>query len=237
MANNALSPCRTACNDTQLVLPVPTRELACSTCGAINRIGAYGVTKLPRCGKCQSPLPEPLRKRVLRQVYARRHLIVIAAGLVLIAALHLSTRTDWIPETSANRTREPSFHCTDYPQPASGLYASYDYSARVSRLTIKTKPGGQYFIKLEDAVTARPVLAFYMRGGEILEQDVPEGSFILKYAVGEIWCGETRLFGDTTSTNKTERIFEFTEMHGYTVELISRKNGNLRTRAIDRSQF
>lgn len=219
------------------MLPVPTHELACSRCGAINRIGAYGVTKLPRCGKCQSALPEPLRKRVLRQVYARRYLIIIAAGLGLIAALKPSTLTDWIPETSATRTAAPSSPCTGYPQPSSGLYASYDYSARVSRLTIKTNPGGQYFIKLEDAITARPVMAFYARGGEILEQNVPEGSFVLKYAVGEIWCGETALFGDTTSTNKTDRIFDFTETRGYTVELISRKSGNLRTRIIDRSQF
>lgn len=219
------------------MLPVPTRELACSRCGAINRTGAYSVTKLPQCGKCKSALPETLRKRVLRQAYARRYLISIAAGLSLIAVLRPSMLTGWIPDGSTPHTTAPSSPCTGYPQPSSGLYANYDYSAKVSPLTIKTSPGGQYFIKLEDAVTARPVMAFYMRGGETLEQDVPEGSFILKYAVGEKWCGETALFGAMTSTNRTDRIFEFTETRGYTVELISRKSGNLRTRAINRSEF
>ena len=218
------------------MLPVPTHELTCSRCGATNRIGAYGVTKLPRCGKCQSALPETLAKRVLRQTHARRHLIIIAAILGLIATLKPSILIDWIPDKSTIRTTTPS-SCIGYPQPTSGLYESYDYSARVSRLTIKTSPGGQYFIKLEDAVTLRPVMTFYARGGEILEQDVPEGSFVLKYAVGETWCGEIALFGDTTSTNKTDRIFEFTDRRGYTVELISRKSGNLRTRAIERNQF
>ena len=219
------------------MLPVPTRELACSKCGAINRIGAYGVTKLPHCGKCQSALPETFRKRILRQTYARRYLITIAAGLGLVAALKPSTLIDWIPDGSTPRTTAPSSPCAGYPQPSTGLYASYNHSAKVSPLTIKTSSGGQYFIKLEDAVTARPVMAFYMRGGETLEQDVPEGSFILKYAVGEIWCGETALFGDMTSTNRTDRIFEFSETRGYTVELISRKSGNLRTRAINRNEF
>ncbi|MES2600169.1 MAG: hypothetical protein V4602_05085 [Pseudomonadota bacterium] len=219
------------------MLPVPTRELACSKCGAINRIGAYGVTKLPHCGKCQSALPEALRKRVLRQVYARRYLITIAVGLGLLAILKPSALTDWVPDGSPTQTAAPSAACTGYPQPSSGLYASYDHSARVSPLTIRTSPGGGYFIKLVDAVTAQPVMAFYMRGGEVLEQDVPEGSFVLKYAAGDVWCGQTALFGQATSTNRVDRIFEFTETHGYTVELISRKSGNLRTRAIDRSQF
>ncbi|WP_246658073.1 hypothetical protein [Afipia massiliensis] len=236
--SNALSPSRTACNDEQLVPPpVPTRELACSRCGAINRIGAYGVTKLPHCGKCQSALPETLVKRVLRQAHTRRYLITIAVGLGLLAILKPSALTGWVPDGSPTQTAAPPAACTGYPQPSSGLYASYDHSARVSPLTIRTSPGGYYFIKLENAVTSQPIMAFYMRGGETLEQDVPEGSFVLKYAAGDIWCGPTALFGQTTSTNRVDRIFEFTETRGYTVELISRKGGNLKTRSIEPSQF
>ncbi|TKT72925.1 hypothetical protein YH63_016675 [Afipia massiliensis] len=217
--------------------PVPTRELACSRCGAINRIGAYGVTKLPHCGKCQSALPETLVKRVLRQAHTRRYLITIAVGLGLLAILKPSALTGWVPDGSPTQTAAPPAACTGYPQPSSGLYASYDHSARVSPLTIRTSPGGYYFIKLENAVTSQPIMAFYMRGGETLEQDVPEGSFVLKYAAGDIWCGPTALFGQTTSTNRVDRIFEFTETRGYTVELISRKGGNLKTRSIEPSQF
>jgi len=219
------------------MLPVPTREIACSRCGAINRIGAYGVTKLPHCGKCRSALPEAVGKRVLRQAYTMRYFIMIAVGLGLLAILKPSVLKDLIPDGSTTKTSAPSATCTSYPQPSSGLYASYDQSARVSPLIIRTSPGGSYFIKLEDAVSAKPIMTFYLRGGETFEQDVPEGNFVLKYATGEIWCGEKGLFGPATSTNKADRIFEFTETRGYTVELISRRNGNLRTNALDRSQF
>lgn len=219
------------------MLPVPTREITCSRCGAVNRLGAYGVTKLPHCGKCRSALPEGLRKRLLRRVYAMRYFITIAVGLGLLVTMKPSVLTDWIPDGSTTKTATPSVACTSYLQPPRGLYASYDRSARVSPLIIRTRPGGSYFIKLEDAVTAKTIMTFYLRGGENFEQDVPEGTFILKYATGEIWCGEKELFGPSTSTSKADRLFEFTETRGYTVELISRRDGNLRTNAIDRSQF
>lgn len=218
------------------MLPVPTRELACSRCGAINRIGAYGVTKLPHCGKCQSGLPESDGKRLLRQVYARRYLITAAIGLALLATLKPSAFSDWIPERQPLQTT-PSSTCAGYPQPSSGLYAIYDRSAKVSPLTIRTSSGSHYFIKLEDATTARPIMTFYLRGGDTFQHDVPEGSFVMKYATGEVWCGERDLFGSATSTNKADRIFEFTERRGYTVELISRRDGSLKTQSIGRGQF
>ena len=160
---------------------------------------------------------------------------MMAVGLGLLATPKPSALIDWIPD--GPKTAAPSAACTSYPQPSSGLYASYDQSARVSPLVIRTSPGGSYFIKLEDAITAKAIMTFYLRGGETFEQDVTEGTFVLKYSTGENWCGEKGLFGPSTSTNKTDRIFEFTETRGYTVELISRRDGNLRTNTIDRSQF
>lgn len=167
-----------------------------------------------------------------------RYFITIAVGLGLLVTIKPPVLTDWIADGSATKTPTPSAAaCTSYLQPSSGLYASYDRSARVSPLIIRTQPGGSYFIKLEDAVTAKTIMTFYLRGGETFEQDVPEGTFVLKYATGEIWCGESELFGPSTSTSKADRLFEFTETRGYTVELISRRNGNLRTNVIDRGQF
>lgn len=220
------------------MLPVVPRELRCPNCGTLNRIGAYGIDKLPRCGKCQSRLPERVGKRVLRRLNASKYLIMIAAGVGVVAMLKPSVLTDFLSDSSTVKTTSTvAAVCTGYPQPLIGLYAAYDPSERVAPLTIKTSPGGYYYVKLEDSVTASPVMTFYLRGGETFQQDVPEGSFVLKYATGDTWCGERALFGPTTSTNKADRVFEFSETRGYTVELIARKAGNLRTRAIDRSQF
>lgn len=219
------------------MLPVTTRELRCSNCGSLNRVGTYGIDKLPRCGKCQSGLPESVGKRVLRPLYAFRYLLIIAVAIGGVAVLKPSFLNDLLSDRSTTKATTVVAACADYPQPRSGLYAVYDPSERVGLLTLKTSPGGHYYVKLEDSVTARPVMTFYLRGGETFEQDVPEGSYVLKYATGDIWCGERALFGPATSTNQADRIFKFSETRGYTVELISRKGGNLRTRAIDRSQF
>jgi len=220
------------------MLPVPTRELRCSNCGSLNRVGTYGIDKLPRCGKCQSGLPEPLGKRLLRRFYASRRLIMITVGVSAVAIVRPTILTDLLSDSSTPKTTtKVAADCTGYPQPVSGVYATYDPSERVAPLTIKTGPGSYYYVKLEDSVTARPVMTFFLRGGEVFRQDVPEGSFVLKYATGDTWCGDRALFGPTTSTSQADRVFEFSETRGYTVELIARKGGNLRTRAIDRSQF
>jgi len=45
------------------------------------------------------------------------------------------------------------------------------------------------------------------------------------------------LFGASTATNKTDRIFQFDDEHTYTIELILQANGNLATKRICRTDF
>jgi hypothetical protein len=80
-------------------------------------------------------------------------------------------------------------------------------------------------------------MTFFIRGGETLRATVSEGSFILKYATGDRWCGESILFGASTATEQADEIFIFDDSHAYTVELIKRSGGNLRTKTIDRDRF
>jgi hypothetical protein len=163
---------------------------------------------------------------------------MIAAGVSAVAILKPSTLTDFLPDSSTAKTpKAAAVACAGASPPWTGLYASYNPLERVSRLTIKTSPGGYYFVKLEDSVTARPVMTFFMRGGETLQQAVPEGEFVLKYATGDTWCGEQALFGAKTATSQADRIFKFADDRSITIELVSKKDGNLRTRSIDRSQF
>ena len=84
-------------------------------------------------------------------------------------------------------------------------------------------------------------MAIYVRGGQALEIDVPLGSYRFLYAVGSTWRGERALFGPETSYNEAGDVFNFNiqgnTINGHTVELVSQKNGNLSTRAIDASSF
>lgn len=223
---------------TGVTPPVATREVRCTRCGAINRVGTYSLNKLPRCGKCQTALPEPVARRMQRRLLAHWRLLAVAAlvgGAIWWKPPILMELFSGRPQSSAaNATAE---YCAHYPQPMTGVLAVNDPIDRVAPLTIKTRTGGGYFVKLEDAVSGEMVMTLFIRGGETLRATVPEGSLVLKYAAGDRWCGESILFGADTATNQADEIFIFDDSHAYTVDLIKRRGGNLRTKTIDRDRF
>jgi hypothetical protein len=92
-------------------------------------------------------------------------------------------------------------------------------------------------VKIADAVSGRPSRSFYILGGSTLEIEVPAGLFTLKYATGDRWCGDQELFGTSTEVSQTERTFRFDNDHGYKIDLVRRKNGNLPIKIINRDVF
>lgn len=217
------------------MLPVPTREVKCARCGAINRIGAYELNKIPRCGKCREALTEPFSKPFLRWLF--RHRYLIGLGLLNGGLLIWLVLKDQTVSNQQSTRNEAITLCPAYPQPFTGVYTVDDLSDRVAPLTIKTRPGGGYFVKLQKASTGRSVMSFYIHGGQTLQEMVPEGSFTLKYAAGNRWCGDDDLFGPDTTIQRADRIFDFDESHSYTVELIKQPGGNLKTLTINRKEF
>jgi hypothetical protein len=62
-----------------------TRKVGCS-CGAVNRVGFYWVSRRPKCGACGALLPEQVTLRVIRYVARSRIIpLVVGAGLIVIA--------------------------------------------------------------------------------------------------------------------------------------------------------
>jgi hypothetical protein len=146
----------------------------------------------------------------------------------------------WISSPTVTIAPQPKLAqktCASRPQPSPGVYVRYDTSPDVAPLTIKTEGGSNYFVKIYEAVSGRPILSFYVYGGSTLQVRVPAGSFVLKYARGADWCGDQRLFGAATEISQADRIFEFNDSHEYTIELIARRNGNLPTQKISREYF
>ena len=80
-------------------------------------------------------------------------------------------------------------------------------------------------------------MTLYIRGGTKIEQNMPLGQFTLKYATGDIWCGDQDLFGPRTGLSEADKLFNFDEDHSYTVELIPQRGGNLPIRTINRQNF
>lgn len=116
------------------------------------------------------------------------------------------------------------------------------YSDGVAPLTIKTASGGNhFFIKIISTQTNQEIGVYFIRSGETLEILVPLGSYEIKYASGQQWYGPTSLFGPDTIYNKADSIFNFyfdgNQYSGYTVELITQRNGNLRTSRLQPGQW
>ncbi|WP_299807352.1 hypothetical protein [Tardiphaga sp.] len=135
-----------------------------------------------------------------------------------------------------NEHHEPTQAC-DLLQPATGRYARYAQLPLVAPLTIRTEGGSNYFIKFQEIGTNRTIMTFFAKGGETIQHKMPNGTYALKYATGETWCGDQKLFGASTQVHETGRLFSFDDEHTYSVELIRQKNGNLPVRTISLKDF
>jgi hypothetical protein len=222
-----------------------TREIRCSTpnCKTLNRVPGYSVTRIARCGKCQAALPElPVFRAVQQANRFRRFAPAAIVPLVILIA----SFPNWSTVISnAGGQRASVESCTPLNL-SDGAYELYGRVARIASMTIRTAPGSNYFVNLQDAGDGHPVLEFFVHGGSTVTGNVPLGSFVLKYATGTTWCGTKELVGSDTAVFKADDIFSFTRefeedgsysISSWTVELIQQRNGNLRTSRIERSDF
>lgn len=218
------------------------REVRCVNpkCGALNRVPRYSIKRIPECGKCHNQLPENGTIKTLRKLYRFRGLLIFVAFACFIT---------WVSRDQIREALNPVPACIVHAAPRQGVYRWYVDSQDVANFTIKTASGSDYFVKLEDASTAVPVRSFFVRGGSTLSNQVPLGTFILKFATGNSWCNEADLFGSGTTTRQADKLLVFerhvtqdatsimTSTSDITVELILQPGGNLRTHTIPRSQF
>jgi hypothetical protein len=162
-------------------------------------------------------------------------LVKTAIGIVALSGVAFFGSS--IPAPTSSKAPVTSDACAARRQPEQGVYANYVESPGIAPLTIKTESGSNYFIKVVDTATDRPIRTLFVYGGSTLEALVPAGFYVLKYATGDHWCGERKLFGAGTRLHKADQILRFTESEGYTVELIAQRGGNLRTEDISREAF
>jgi hypothetical protein len=170
----------------------------------------------------------------MRQIYRGRYPITALACLGFLAIWSPA-----IPSVDLSPTQSKSLNdtCGSHPQPNQGTLVRYTQRPDVAPLTIKTRSGSNYFVKIDDAASGRTVQTLYVYGGYSYETQVPRGTFILKFATGAQWCGELELFGPSTVRNKADRIFRFDDDYEYTIELIPQSSGNLPTKRISREEF
>jgi hypothetical protein len=219
-----------------------TREIRCiePDCGTLNRVPGHSITKIARCGKCHTALPESAPIKSLQQLYRFRKFAFLAVIGLVVALANL------VPSSSQSPKSSPAADiCATRHQPSQGPYFLYGAFPQIAPLTVKTAIGSDYFVKMEEAGSGLPVVALFIHGGSSVTANMPLGSFVLKYAAGTFWCGPKELFGSDTSTFKANDVFTFEREFtgdGYTtttweVELIKQVGGNLRTHSIPRHDF
>lgn len=88
--------------------------------------------------------------------------------------------------------------------PRAGLMWNRTGLPAVFPLQVKTPEGADYYLTLSDAQTGEAALAAYIEGGEFFKVLVPPGRYVLRFASGEVWQGEDRLFGPGARTQRFE---------------------------------
>jgi len=228
-----------------------TRNVRCS-CGAMNRVGVYWVSRRPKCGACGVLLPEPTAIRAFRYVLHSSVIpLAVGAALIVVAWRPWTLSIVTSPQAAADPGPTPlrielphataSADCSAEPQPATGIYQSYSHARAIAPLTIRTTAGSNYLVKLQDTASGADIVSFFILGGQDLQASMPLGNFILKYATGQFWCGDAALFGPSTGVSRAKKVLRFyrdqSGTFGHTIELIPQVGGNLETYSIPRSQF
>jgi hypothetical protein len=207
----------------------------CPSCSTKNRIKHYKTAQVPVCGRCGSMLPESAYVKAIRFLRNKW------AWIVLLGFSGGAWIADSVPHSKPRSTsKQLVTSCT--PAPVShGIYRDYSSEERIAPFKILTQSGSNYYAKLVDVLTNREIMSIYIIGGRPVEVDVPLGSYRLKYAHGEVWCGDSLLFGELTAYGEAQDTFNFaiegSHISGYTVELIPQVHGNLRTKSISASDF
>lgn len=99
-------------------------------------------------------------------------------------------------------------------------------------LQVKTLPGKDYVVFLVDPETDAPAMAGYIRGGQFFRLLVPPGTYLLRFAYGRDWQGQTDLFGPDTRWTQIDKPLDFriigtSRRSGFLVTLIE-ENGRMK---------
>jgi hypothetical protein len=143
----------------------------------------------------------------------------------------------------AAEARPKTFEETHKPvKQKPGLVFAKKKPHKGSTLTIKTKPGTNYYVQLNTAGTKTAMQGIYVIGGKPVTVDVPIGVYDIVYATGDTWYGRQDKFGPSAPLYKTDHTFDYRlEADGsipyYEIELIQQVGGNMETERIDPAEF
>lgn len=174
--------------------------------------------------------------------------IRIAVIVLVIAAILVSPRLFGSDNNKNNQvpaatqiTQSEQYAPQALPQTGVPIFRTHLSSDEIAPLSIATKTGGNYYVKLKHLSTGKTAMTFFIRGGETASINVPLGKYEIYYAHGDTWIGTKYLFGDDTKYYKADDVFNFYQddncVYGWDIELYRQSGGNLSTEEISANEF
>lgn len=132
------------------------------------------------------------------------------------------------------------------PCPPTGELARWYVGNALPEFEFESRTGeGNYYLKIEDCKTNKPIATVFIRDGDNAGIKVPPGDYRLKYAVGSKWYGSVYLFGPGTYCAVADKVFnlqvrrdgqrEIVDVE--TISLFKQEGGNLKISPIPLADF
>jgi hypothetical protein len=175
-------------------------------------------------------------RRFSRQLFLCLGSSLFVFGVTFVACLFSNEKQppSYVQQSQYPEPPKQLFSEPQVPLPSSGSVRRFIQAENVAPLEIQSPPGINYLVKLVELPTRKPALTVFIQGGQPINIDVPLGTYLVRYAAGKDWYGETFLFGPDTTYSEADETFIFQKegdrVSGYTITLFKVRNGNLRTR-------
>ena len=230
--------------------------ITCRNCGQKNRVSRSQDRSHAICAKCWARLNPP--ERVIPSPSPKSHtasrespvsggkfwrniftVFVIGGFVWLIASQDTDEALKRPTLSKLHQVSEPA-GCPKVALPVNGEIRMYMNKRRIAPLEIRTARGANYLVKLVSVsgTSERTVMTIFAKGGETISTVVPLGTYEIRYAAGEKWCGYRDHFKhETNCCHKADRRLTFTDTARYTITLYSVFDGNLGMSSMSPERF
>ena len=149
-----------------------------------------------------------------------------------------TTRPTNTPKPTAKPTPKPSPTPQPKEMPKNGYVFYCSTTDRPSSFKVTNNSSSNYYMKFVKAGTNSTVITFFVRANSTAEIDMPAGNLELRYAYGDNWYGETKLFGDKTLYEKDKEYYDFAN-YTWSISLYTTANygESMDVEAIDADEF
>lgn len=130
---------------------------------------------------------------------------------------------------------EPNQDLVAVAEPPSGTILSGSHTYSGNTITVSAASGASCIVKLKN-FEGSTRLSFYVRAGDTVTVNVPREFLYVYFATGDIWYGNTYLFGEDTYYSMDDELLDFID-YSWEYTLYPVSSGNFSETPIDAEDF